>query len=187
MNNMVKKHNNSGFSLVELLIVIAIMGILVGVSAISYNLINRTNVNKSTKLVEEYLTLCREKAKSINAYEWNVTIEENEISIYKITQGEDGLLEESIKSDTLPKSVKIYILDQAGNPTYISSEDMDAALISFKPLSGAVKDIYFYSDGSDIDGPDINTESYCDIVSEYKNDKNKSVRLFYTTGKHTTN
>lgn len=41
------KKNNKGFSYVELMIVIAIMGILVGLVSLSFTLVDRTNVAKA--------------------------------------------------------------------------------------------------------------------------------------------
>ena len=44
--------DNRGFSLVEIIVAIAIIGVLVGGSFVSINLIARTNVEKGIRVVE---------------------------------------------------------------------------------------------------------------------------------------
>ena len=64
--------DNRGFSLVEILVAIAVIGVLVGGGLISINLIARTNVEKGMRVVETTLgklqTECLSKAKPTYMY-----------------------------------------------------------------------------------------------------------------------
>ncbi len=176
------KNRNAGMSLVELLVVVAIMGVLIGVATVSFNVVKKSNVTKAASTIDDYLSVCRQKAKTISANEWNVTIEDGKISVYKVVSDEEFV---TVQTTTLPSNVKIYLEDEDGNPTYISDEDVDAVTIVFKPLSGEVKSVYFTDGGAKLGEIDLTSQSFCDIISAYKTDKQKTVRLYFTTGKHT--
>ena len=184
-----RQNRNAGFSLVELLVTLAIMAVLIAGSAVSYSLINRTNVKKSAEIVDDYLTLCKEKAKTSSAYEWNVTIDATgdkniRVELVKVTKQEDGYLyEEIVQSESLPAKIVIRVDDKYGSPNYVSGETGDRKYVSiaFGALSGNVSKVYF--DKNDTIGMDV-SGGYCDIVSDYKDKKQKTIRLYFTTGKH---
>lgn len=177
------KRNNKGFSLLELMVVVAIMAILTGITTITYRTVNNSNVNKAASVVDDYLSLAREKAKTVSAYEWNMTIsvgdKETLVSYVKKTMTPSGAVKEDIMdSKSLPKNVKFRIIDDAGSEIKLEGT-VSRISIAFNSLTGSVSKVYF-SDGSSID---IKDKSYCDITAYYKN-KSRSVRLYFVTGKH---
>lgn len=181
--NRTGQHNNKGFSLLELMVVVAIMAILTGIISITYRTVNKSNVNKAASIVDDYLSLAREKAKTVSAYEWNMTIsvgdDGTEVSYVKKTETTAGIItEDTMDSKTLPKNVKFKIIDDTGKE-YELENTTNKVSVAFNSLTGTVTKVYF-SDSSEID---IKDKSYCDFVAYYK-DKSRSVRLYFVTGKH---
>lgn len=177
------KRNNKGFSLLELMVVVAIMAILTGMISITYRTVNKSNVNKAASIVDDYLSLAREKAKTVSAYEWNMTIsvgdDGTEVSYVKKAEKESD--KAKMDSKTLPKNVKFEIIDDKGNVIKLDNT-INEVSVAFNSLTGNVSKVYF-SDGSSIDINGDNRKSYCDIKAYYKT-KSRSVRLYFVTGKH---
>ena len=147
ITNRTGQHNNKGFSLLELLVVVAIMGVLTGIISITYRTVNKSNVNKAASIVDDYLSLAREKAKTVSAYEWNMTI----------SVGDDGTEVSYVKkakmdSKTLPKNVKFKIIDDKGNEIRLDNTIKEVS-VAFNSLTGNVASVYF-SNGSKIDVTD---------------------------------
>jgi prepilin-type N-terminal cleavage/methylation domain-containing protein len=177
ITNRTGQHNNKGFSLLELLVVVAIMAVLTGIISITYRTVNKS---KATSIVDDYLSLAREKAKTVSAYEWNMTIsvgdDGTEVSYVKKAEKESD--KAKMDSKTLPKNVKFKIIDDKGNEIRLDNT-INEVSVAFNSLTGNVAKVYF-SDGSSID---IKDKSYCDIIAYYKT-KSRSVRLYFVTGKH---
>ena len=183
-----KHHNNLGFSLLELMVTVAIMAVMLGAGLTTYRIVSRSNVRKATKYIDDFLTLAREKAKTIAAYEWNMTIDATGDSVYvelvRVTQKEDGGLEETVMNRAkLPSNIKVRIIDAKADKTYLGNGagDIRYASFVFTPLTGSVNKIYFNKDRNYnmvMDG------GVCDIEAYYGTKKSKSVRIYFVTGKH---
>ncbi len=94
--------DNRGFSLVEVMVAIAIIGVLVGASTLSINMISRANVEKGMQLVESTMgklqTECTSKSKPTYMY------------IYQDTSDKDYYMK---LSKTLHTSVASVVSDGA--------------------------------------------------------------------------
>lgn len=188
-----KKMDNQGFSLLELLVVILIMGVMIGGASLTYQLVQRTNVTKASNLIDNSLTLAKSKAMTVSAYEWNVTITTDQVMVIKIVENDNtdsGMTYDyqTIETYDLPGNVEISLTDQSGDSYYISTQDEDFESVSmaFWGLSGQVKSVYYTKDGAVSSQMDFTKSSYVDIHCDYQ-DKNSNIRLYYETGKHTVN
>lgn len=170
-----RQMNNKGFSLVELLVIVAIMGVLIGMFSITYVIVEKGNVKKAVGYIDDELTLCKEKAQTNSADEWKVVIEESQVSVVKVEDNK----EQQISTKELPKNVKIYISETGGklSGTEIGS-DYDKVSISFG-MMGEVKDVYTSS------GTTMKESSpYVYIIARYKDKKQQDIKVYYSTGKH---
>ena len=76
--------DNKGFSLVELLVVIAVMAILAGVGLQGFGLVANGNMKKTAGLLNEELRTVQKNSKNIYAdYYWQLVIE-NDDGRYKV-------------------------------------------------------------------------------------------------------
>ena len=70
----IKRLNNKGFSLVELLVVIGLMAILIGGISIGFAVITNSYAREAATYTTDALGLARTKASSVTADEWTLTI-----------------------------------------------------------------------------------------------------------------
>lgn len=172
-----KKHqsSNKGFSIIEVIVVVAIMAVMVGVISITYTVVKKANVTKASRTIDDLLTNCREKAMTNSAKEWKVVIDGNTVKVIKV-DSEGNEIE--IESEAIPSNVNVYVVSDDGINRYDASS-ANPISISFKLLSGEVSSVY--TTGVTIKG----SGSQCRIVSDYKNKKQSTITLYYATGKHT--
>lgn len=171
-----RKHqsSNRGFSVIEVIVVVAIMSVMIGLISITYTVVKKANVTKASKSIDNLLTTCREKAMTNSAKEWKVVIDGNRAVIIKV-DSEGNEIE--IASETIPSNVEVYVVADDGVSQYYAADNPIS--ISFKLLSGEVSSVY--TTGVTIKG----SGTQCRIVSDYKNKKQSTITLYYATGKHT--
>lgn len=181
------KRSNAGFSLVEILVVIAIMGVLMGGSLITYYTVSSNNVKKSAGFISDAMTECRSRAMTTQAESWEVRITKENVKVYKVEPSGSELL---IVGNDLPKHVAVSLV-QGGTGTeydlFDATSGYDSIVITYKLLSGEINTVKAYKAGAEnviYDGSQDVT--YFDIVCDYENKKSRSLRAYYTTGKHVT-
>ena len=179
-----KKKSNAGFSLVELLVVVAIMGVLMGITAVTWYAVSSANGNKAASFIEEVLLEGKNRAMTTSAKSWDVIITNDKVKLVK-TYDDDRT--EVIVSESLPSNVDIKLI-QSGSPTEYDlggeSAPYDSIVISYKLLSGEVKKVTATNKGTTIELYTGSGISYGDIVCYYEDDRSETVRLYYSTGKY---
>ena len=176
------KKSNAGFSLIELLVVVAIMSLLMGGALISWYAVSSANIKKAISYVDDALTECKNRAMTTSADNWKVVITNDKIEVIKTITDDGGSVSDVvITSEAIPKNVNVYV--QQDTVKYDLATEYNSISISYKLLSGEVKDVYANKGGTDIKVYSGTEANYCDIVCQYK-ERTRTVRLYYTTGKH---
>lgn len=175
-----KMNNNAGFSLVELIVVVALMGLLIGGTLITYYTISSHNINKAKGFIEDSFNECRSRAMTTQAKLWEVVITKDKVIVYK-TDTSDVVTD--IQGNKMPKNVTIQ-LQQSNSATIYNLSDgsYDDIRISFKKLSGEVGKVALVKEGNETILYSSDEAQYCDIILNFRN-RTKKIRLYYATGK----
>ena len=156
----IKKINNKGFSLVELLVVIGLMAILIGGISIGFAVITNSYAREAATYTTDALGLARTKASSVTADEWTVTItHEGEddgytISVNKVTYQRDssGAVITDSRGNTLKtaESIESYRADSDLLILYRDGEgnDSDASTIQVLGVNSPLTIRYNVGQGS---------------------------------------
>lgn len=178
------KKSNAGFSLVELLVVVAIMGLLMGITAVTWYAVSSANVNKAASYIEEAMLEGKNRAMTTSAKSWDVIITNDKVKLVK-TYNDDRT--EVIVSEALPSNVDIKMLQGGSAVVYdLGGENppYDSIVISYKLLSGEVKKITASNKGAAVELLASSGINYVDIVCYYKDERSETIRLYLSTGKH---
>lgn len=179
-----KKKSNAGFSLVELLVVVAIMGLLMGITAVTWYAVSSANVNKAASFIEEAMLEGKNRAMTTSAKSWDVIITNDRVKLVK-TYSDDRT--EVIVSEALPSNVDVKMIQSGSSTEYdLGGENppYDSIVISYKLLSGEVRKVTAANEGAAIELLPSAGINYVDIVCYYENDRAETIRLYLSTGKH---
>ena len=184
MTNNVKC-KNAGFSLVELIVVMAILGLLMGGTLITYFTVSSNNVKKAGGFIDDALAECRSSAMSIAAESWKVVITKESVEVVK-TETDGTTVVRS--GGELPKNVAVSVVKQDGLSTYSvfnKDTDYDSIVIEYKALSGKIRKVSAFKDDVELEiYTASSTDTYCDFVCDYNGKSTYKLRLYYSTGKH---
>lgn len=167
------KNNNKGFSLVELLVVVAILGVLAVGTTLSYRAVKSADVRKAASTFDEMMksvrTECMGKAEASYLYVYK----ENDGFYYVISSKKSSSLGEVKSLDGVQKlcakSIDITCETEAGNDT-ISYGSFVA--VSFEKGTGKVKYFSGGTDGGSLTG-----------VTFSRGGKTSNIVVAYETGK----
>ena len=118
--------------MIELLVTVAIMAVMVGAMSITMNVVKNANVDKSSRTINDIITLSREKAMTTDAKEWVVRIDGNSVSVVRVLS--DGT-EQTVERKELPSKVDVYVTED--NIAQYFAKD-NTVEITFKLLNGEV-------------------------------------------------
>ncbi len=128
------KKDNKGFSLIELLIVLAIMGLLVGTTVNVWYYFRQADVKQASKLINTMLEYTRTNTMSINA-NWEMKIEKDITDdTYYVTVYRNGNL---WRKNELGKRISIYTVKGSAETEITSSVSVS---ITFKMDTGGIKE-----------------------------------------------
>lgn len=172
------KNDNSGMSLIELIIVIAIITVLAGAAGVSYNIIKNADITKSEKNINSCYSKLRVYTMS-QAGSWKLQIYKEQGkyygSIYQDNEKKGGKTE-------LGKYIDIYFKDQNGNENKIDEDN--GLIIVMKPSTGGLNTIT-YGNQQIFDSSKEDNSSYGEIIIKRKSRKT-SIKIYYVTGKNIT-
>lgn len=157
------KNKNSGFSLMELLVVVAIISILAGLSAVSISLAGSRDAERCAKMINSALESARMSAMSQKG-EFALTIDFEKATL--VMNGTNAGITENEK---LPNGVTLYL------PKDTSIKKVE---ITFDKSTGKVKKIL--EDGADV----TDTTAVMKMTAENPTGKKATVVLVKATGKH---
>jgi len=186
------RNHNAGFSLMELIVVIAIMAVLTGIGLVTYTIVNNANVQKAANAVSNLMSECRVNAKAKATTSWGLCIDYSDKSAPTCTiyQG-DSATAYNYEPLTSGTSLTIYypVTDENGvivkNAIHIAPTadggDAQYVGVTYVKLSGKVSSVSVGT--TSISETTLPECDYYDFVFN-KGSKTYSVRLYRTTGKN---
>lgn len=185
MGNGIKKtvSGNKGFSLVEIMVVIAIMMILVGMAVLSFNIVSNANVSQAANSLNASFSTARSTsmAKGLDAGTLTIKIIEGKVYTYigSAADGYAATARQMEKVSTNAISMELAASDNALGGAVLSEGYIKQ--YSFRP-SGAMC-IVNYAGGGEPTYTDCTSDS-C-ICYVFKNKKRGSrVFIYPETGRH---
>lgn len=172
-----KKLNNRGFSLLELIVVIAVMIVLVGAVIVSSSILDGSYVKEAESSIKDYLAIARTKSMSVAAKEWFMTITKDgdgyAVRVCKTT--EDGGTEVTtvVEEKEFNKRVKVTFGDKVTMNAVDAGSDLR---IYFKPSTGGVDKVY-------LGATEISKSGGIGYLSLGRGTYEITMKLFYNTGK----
>ncbi len=125
-----RKGNNKGFTLVEMMIVLGISAIILTIVVFSYNVINNANVQKSARRLENVIRIARTRCMTKGTKRGELKLYQQNGNIYAVI-GEDPLPELICNSGVTMES--LATTDYGLNP--ISMEASAAAIPPYPGIS----------------------------------------------------
>ena len=168
-----KRNDNSGFTLLELIITIAIMSIVVVFSVSMFGTTTKSKVKSAAQNVDDMITSLRTKTIAKKAeFRMEIWCIDEKVTVNLIEEQDDGT-DKVIKTYDVPSSVKVYGVHRDDSKVFLESGTRIELQCS-KTNGRFVKNHYRSGD------IDAEVKS---IVFE-KGDTTKTIRLVTLTGKH---
>lgn len=154
MENKKTKLNNQGASLIEFIIVIAIMAIVIGGVVTGISLFTNTYAKQAARGLQDFINNGRTKAMSIAADEWNVeisyntqdesfTFSLNKVTIKTMPDGSKKREVEVVEQEIYKGELKMYMKNgDAANGAYIGlNSTANTVRLVFSQSQGAIEDV----------------------------------------------
>lgn len=173
-----KKLNNRGASVIELLIIMAILAVLLSGSIIAFTIIDSGNIKQASRTTKTYIEKTRSSAMSVAADEWSFTLTRSGndyiANVYKTyTNADDEVVTDKMEEKALGTRISASFV--AGT-TELPINENDVVKIVFDPSTGSVKKVTFN------DGVYSPTENMISIKFKVGNNEN-NVNLYFVSGK----
>ncbi len=173
--------NNKGFSLMELIVVIAIMVVLVGFVFASSSIMDSSYVKEVERGVEDYVTMARSKSMSVSAKEWFMvlTTEDGEY-VTKLCKTTEETVGDTTETKTVDVDKNTY--NNKAEVTFndgVNSWDIDEDTplnIYFDSATGRIKRVT-------VGGIDADISNGIGRVEIVSGSYDITMKIFYNTGK----
>lgn len=173
---MNKKKKNRGFSLIEIIVTIAIMAVITAGAVSIYSLINSSKLKSMAGKVNDAISNVRSDTLTKEGVYGYLMKYDNTEKCCTICLYKDGNTANPYKKISLGKSGRYYVKDKSGNTYYLDKNDTNDLNLEFDKSDGSFKLIKSTSSGTAID-----MDNY--IYVEYAG-KVKKIKLVKLTGKH---
>ena len=183
ISNSQAKLNNKGYTLVELIVVIAIMAVLVGAATVTVTMLDSSYVEDAERGIKDYIALGRNKSMSVVAKEWYIAIGKEDADyyayLYKVTEEDDEDVITMVEKKKLGAKISISYGNAKDSQVLIGSNKLQ---MYFNSLTGKITKVNYDSDGNGTnDIPNNNTGiGYIGIA---RNDYEIDLKVFFNTGK----
>lgn len=176
------KLNNRGASLVELLIMLAIIAVLISGSFAAIGLINSSSIKQATRTTKDYLEKTRTKAMSVEADEWNMILSNDDdsymLTLNKVVSGKDEggntvTTTDVVDEKNLGSRVTAQLVTASDNKTI---GDGDSLKVTFVPSSGAVEAVFY-------NGTKISSSDGIIVIEYTVGERKTLVKLYTVSGK----
>ncbi|NLL94076.1 MAG: hypothetical protein GX225_08090 [Clostridiales bacterium] len=188
MANKKLKLNNKGATLVEVIVVVAIMIVVIGGMTIGFSLITNTYTRQTKDTLEDYIGSARTKAKTVTADEWNVEIAKESNGDYKFTLNKvvkemkaDGSITstpEVVDEKLVSGDVIISFVNDTGYKVDIDDTSSNLKIV-FEASKGSVSNIMVNDVSIATDG-DMGSMGTFTVT---KGSFSKKLELYFITGK----
>lgn len=188
INNSERKLNNKGFSLMELIVVLAIMVVMAGAAAVTVSMLDSSYVEDAERGIKDCISMARTKSMSVAAKDWYVSVTKEGsdyyVNLFKVTEevvqvGGVDVTEEKvtlIEKKKLGAKITIKYLDKSDSTpkTVDASMNLD---MHFDAATGKINSVKIGGTTGDIMTDGI---GYINIV---RNDYAINLKVFFNTGK----
>lgn len=194
METKKRKLNNEGASLLEFIVVFAIMVVVIGVVVTGFTIVTNSYARKAASGFIDMLSTARTKAMSVAAEEWNMELEYiadngnficrvNKVTQETLPDGSIQSTSEVVQEDIFNGDLQITFINVTGtNETPVTLNSTGNKLkISFSGGQGSVSNVYLD------DVPFSNCiEQLGDLarITITSGNYEKNIELYYTTGKY---
>lgn len=179
-------NDNKGFSLIELIVTMAIMVVFVAVAIISSSVIDTSRVQEVERGIDDFVGLARSKSMSVSAKHWYMELTTKDgvyvTKLYKVEEVEvsEGVYEDKVievdREEYNDKvSVTFSFKDGVDEKTYTIDENSPLC-IYFSSTTGKVSDIQ-------VDGSSVNISSGIGHIKIAAQSDDATLKFFYNTGK----
>ena len=182
--NSEKKLNNRGFSLLELIVTLAIMVVLVGAAAVTVAMLDSSYVEDAERGIKDYISLARTKSMSVSASDWYVTVSKEDkdyyVYLYKDVKivGSTEIETVLVEKKKIGTKISITYRTSLEQPVIDVTEEKGLEF-HFDPATGKI--VKVKCDGAYIDQSLMaNGIGYIGIS---RNDYEINLKVFFNTGK----
>lgn len=171
------KEMNKGFSLIELIIAIAIMAVLIGVAIYQAGIIGRGRIDSCVKETVSNLESCRLEAMSFREAQFKISMTSDGIEGSRgVRKGEDFLEETTSLGN---RNLDMYVSLTKGTLTEERQMKVgDYIVFSFDRSSGAFKPVF-----GQVGGAIIIDNTYCEQIRFESTEYERFITFVTLTGK----